>query len=99
VKRSLRAGFTPEAASLIGKLHPEAKRMIRSAIRSLIENPFQGRELQLDLAGFRSYRVRSYRIIFCLNDEKGILEVYYAGHRRDVYESFRELLMKGEISS
>ena len=99
MKRPLRARFTPEAAALIGKLHPVAKRMIRSAIRSLKENPYQGHELQLDLAGFRSFRVRTYRIIFYLNDEKGYMEVYYVGHRRDIYESFRELLMKHEISS
>jgi mRNA interferase RelE/StbE len=92
--RKLQVRYTIEAAVLIRRLHPEIKRRIREGIRDLLESPFSGHALQFDLAGFRSLRVRSHRIIFRVNNEDGFIEIYYVGHRRDVYESFRSLLLE-----
>ena len=94
--KTLRARYTPEAASLIRKLHPEAKRMIRNGIRTLLENPLQGHELHLELSGFRSYRIKNYRILYQINDHERFIEVHFVGRRRDVYESFRALLIEKE---
>ena len=92
----LRVRYTPEAASLIRKLHPEAKRMVRNGIRTLLENPLQGHELHLELSGFRSYRIKNYRVLYQINNHESFIEVYFVGHRRDVYESFRALLIEKE---
>jgi mRNA interferase RelE/StbE len=92
--KALRLRYTPEAAALIRKLHPEVKRRIRSGIRDLLETPLLGHELRFELSGFRSHRVKNYRIIFRLNDPEGFLEILFIGQRRDVYESFRTLLLE-----
>lgn len=94
--KALRVRYTPEAASLIRKLHPEIKRMIRASIRTLLENPLLGHALHLELSGFRTHRIKNCRILYQINDHKRFIEVYFVGHRRDVYESFRALLIEKE---
>ncbi len=88
----MKVRYTAEAASLIRKLHPQIKRLVRQAIRDLLDNPLIGHELHFDLSGFRSYRVKGYRMLYQINDRNGILEIYYVGRRRDVYESFQAFL-------
>lgn len=92
--KALRVRYTPEAAALIRKLHPEVKRRIRGGLRDLLENPLLGHELRFELSAFRSYRVKDYRILYQYNESESFIEVYFVGHRRDVYESFRALLME-----
>ena len=94
--KALRVRYTPEAASLIRKLHPEIKHMIRGGMRALLENPLIGHELRLELSGFRSHRIKNYRILYQINDHESFVEVHFVGHRRDVYESFRALLIEKE---
>ncbi|MBW2194354.1 MAG: type II toxin-antitoxin system RelE/ParE family toxin [Deltaproteobacteria bacterium] len=84
--------FTPEAARLISRLHPDIKKMIRSAIDELRVNPHLGDELQDDLLDFKSYKPRRYRILYKMNQDENTIDVYYVGHRRDVYDQFRLLL-------
>ena len=84
--------FTPEAARLLSKLHPENKRQIKKTIIELGQNPHTGKELQEELFGFKSHRIKQYRLIYNLNDVEYLLRVYYIGLRRDVYEQFRQLL-------
>jgi len=86
----VRVRFTPEAARLVAHLPPEVKRLIRSAIDRLCENPLAGLELSAELRGYRSYKVRRYRVIYRLSGS--FLEVYHIGHRWDVYETLRSLL-------
>lgn len=86
-----RVRYTPEAASRIRKLHPEVKQEIRDAIRKLQDSPLTGHSLQQELFGYRSYRVRSYRIIYRLNDEERTIDVAFIGQRRNVYEELLSL--------
>ena len=90
----MKVRYTPEAASLILRLHPEIKRRVRRAIADLLADPFRGHALHVDLSGFRSYRVKGYRVLYQINDRDACVEVYYVGRRRDVYESFQALLAK-----
>lgn len=90
----MKVRYTPEAASLILRLHPEIKRRIRRAIADLLADPFRGHALHVDLSGFRSYRVKGYRVLYQINDRDACVEVYYVGRRRNVYESFQALLAK-----
>jgi len=89
---SLKIRFTPEAARLFSKLHPENKKLIKSALQELRQTPYSGNDLQEELSGFKSYRTKRYRILYKVNDEEQIIEVYYIGHRKDIYEQFRRLL-------
>ncbi len=88
------ARYTPECARLISKLPPEIKRLVRSTIDALLVKPKMGTELAGELDGYRSYRVRRYRIIYRINEEDSCIEVYHVGHRRDVYETLRSLLSR-----
>jgi mRNA interferase RelE/StbE len=86
--------YTPECSRLISKLPPETKRLVRSTIDALLAKPEMGTELTGELDGYRSYRVRRYRIIYRVNEEESCIEVYHVGHRRDVYQTLRSLLSR-----
>jgi mRNA interferase RelE/StbE len=91
-----RARYTPEAAERIRKLHPEIKREIRDGIRTLLNNPLAGHALHSELSGYWSYRVRTYRVIYQINDDNTSLDVVFVGPRRNVYEELRALLVEQE---
>jgi len=90
--RNLRVRFTPEAAEFLSRFHPENKKLIKAAIKELRQDPDAGGDLQEELYGFKSYKSKRYRIIYRLNEEENVIEIYYVGHRRDVYDQFRLLL-------
>jgi len=86
--------FTREAARLIATLPPEIKKLVRSSIDTLLEKPHIGSELTGELEGYRSLKARRYRIIYRLNAAETSVEIYLVGHRRDVYETLRSLLLR-----
>ncbi|MBE9569959.1 MAG: type II toxin-antitoxin system mRNA interferase toxin, RelE/StbE family [Proteobacteria bacterium] len=92
--RNLRIRFTPEAAGLLSKFHPENKKLIKAAIKEIRRDPHLGDDLQEELAGFKSYKLKRYRILYRINEKENLIEIYYVGHRSDVYEQFRLLLNK-----
>ncbi len=97
--KDIRLTFTPEAAKLLSRLHPESKKFIKEGLTELRQNPHLGDDLQQELSGFKSYKIRRYRILYDINEEEGVIQVYYVGHRRDVYEQFRDLLNNFQNSS
>lgn len=92
--RNLQVRFTPEAAELLSRFHPENKKLIKAAIKELCQDPYSGGDLQEELSGFKSYKSKRYRILYRLNEGENVIEIYYIGHRRDVYDQFRLLLNK-----
>ena len=84
--------FTPEASRLISKFHPENKKQIKMALRDLQKEPYAGGDLQEELYGFKSFKIKRYRILYNISEEESIIQVYHIGHRSDVYEQFRRLL-------
>ena len=86
--------FTPEAARLFTVLPPENKKMIKAGIKVLAQAPDSGGDLQEELSGFKSYKLKRYRVIYKFSEEDNIIRIYYVGHRRDVYEQFHTLLKK-----
>ena len=86
--------FTPEAARLIATLPPEIKKLVRSSIDTLLEKTHTGSELTGELEGYRSLKAKRYRIIYRLNDSETSVEIYLVGHRRDVYDTLRSLLLE-----
>ena len=92
--RNLRIRFTPEAARLLSIIHPENKKLIKAAIKEIRQDPHSGDDLEEELSGFKSYKIKRYRILYKINEEENVIEVYYIGHRKDVYEQFRRLLDK-----
>ncbi|MFA9614636.1 MAG: type II toxin-antitoxin system RelE/ParE family toxin [Deltaproteobacteria bacterium] len=97
--KDLRLTFTPEAARLLANLHPESKKLIKAGLTELRQNPHLGDDLQQELSSFKSYKIKRYRILYDINEEEEVIQVYYVGHRRDVYEQFRDLLNNFQNSS
>jgi len=56
------------------------------------ESPLAGHPLHFDLDGYRSFRVRTYRIIYRINDRGATIDVVFVGARRSVYEELQALL-------
>jgi addiction module RelE/StbE family toxin len=84
--------FTPEASRLLSKIHPENKKQLKQALNELQQNPHTGKDLQEELFGFKSLRLKKYRVIYKVSEENNYIEIYYIGRRSDVYEQFRRLL-------
>jgi len=91
--KGYRARYTNEAAERIRKLHPQVKREIKQGIKELLVAPLTGHALQFELAGLRAYRIRTYRIIYRLNDDESCIDVVFVGSRRSVYEELRAYLL------
>ena len=85
--------FTPESSRLLSKLHPENKKLIKQVLTDLRQNLHMGKDLQAELSGFKSLRLKQYRIIYNINEEKNFLQIYHIGQRRDIYEEFKRLLI------
>ena len=86
--------FTPESSRLLSKLHPENKKRVKHALTELRQNPHTGKDLQEELSGFKSLRLKQYRIIYNIHEERNFIQIYHIGRRRDIYEQFRRLLIE-----
>ena len=78
------------AARAIAETLPEAvsAAVIDFITGSLIENPHRvGRELRNELAGIRSARRGSYRILHRIDDVQRTVTVLRVDHRGDVYRT------------
>ena len=84
--------FTPEAARILSKLHPENKKLIKEALQAIRKAPYSGTNLHEERSDLKSYHAKRYRILYKVNESEHAIEVYFIGHRRDVYEQFRRLL-------
>jgi len=80
------------ARQLLSKLSPDLKPRVKGAIESLKTDPYAGKELKLELAGYRSLRSRRYRVIYRVRPESRQVEIHHFGPRADVYETFRREL-------
>jgi mRNA interferase RelE/StbE len=82
--------FDDAAAKELRKLDRQAQSDILRYFRQRIatdEDPRRfGRSLSCELAGLWRYRVRDYRMICNIEDDKLIVLVLRASHRKDVYE-------------
>jgi len=90
--KKYRIRFTPEASRLISKFHPDNKKQIKQALQDLLINPYTGSDLQEELYGFKSFKLKRYRILYNINEEDSFIQIFHIGHRSDVYEQLRRLL-------
>lgn len=84
--------FTLESSRLLSKLHPENKKRIKEALTELRQNPYTGKDLQEELSGFKSLRLKQYRVIYSVIEDENIIHIYHIGRRRDVYQQLKLLL-------
>lgn len=84
--------FTPHAAGLISQLVPQIKTAIRSLCDLLLENPFMGKSLSRELAGFYSIRHNRYRVIYRVDPANRLIIIEFVGRRDNVYDLFSQLI-------
>jgi mRNA-degrading endonuclease RelE of RelBE toxin-antitoxin system len=69
---------------LIRHLPPELKAKVKSALRSIADDPYRAKELREELAGLRSYRIGRSRIIYRIVGS--MVQIVALGPRADIYE-------------
>ena len=80
---------------LIRTLHPSLKKKIRSSLKMVLSDPRSGKALRDELAGLRSFRVSSFRIIYRIKDPDRI-ELVAIGPRQRIYEETYRIIQKEE---
>ena len=86
--------YSETSRKQIRKLHPQIKPVVKSSIEKLQESPFSGKFLEKELSGYLSIRMKRFRIIYKIDANEHKVEIHYVGHRKDIYELFRDSLSK-----
>jgi len=90
VRHRLRA--PPQIAALIGGLHPQIKKKVRSALERIL-HPLCGKALRDELDGLRSFRVGRFRILYRIAAGR-VVELIAIGSRERIYEETYRLITK-----
>ena len=86
--------LTETAAARISTLHPDLKKRTKKALKEIAVNPYLGKELQQELAGYLTYRFKRYRVIYTVDEELKTVIVHLVWPRKNVYELLSELVEK-----
>ena len=78
---------------LIRTMHPSLKKKVRSSLKMILSDPRVGKALMDELAGLRSFRVSSFRIICRIKDPEQI-ELVAIGPRGRIYEETFRMIQK-----
>jgi mRNA interferase RelE/StbE len=88
-----RPDIPPHVADVIRSLHPNLKRLIKSAIRAIVANPQYGEPLKRELDGLRKYRVRRFCIGYAVHQKTRTIRLMAVGHHQSVYEELAERIL------
>ena len=80
---------------LIRTMHRSLKKKIKSSLKIVLSDPYSGKALLDELAGLRSLRVSSFRIIYRIKDPQQI-ELVTIGPREQIYEETLRIIRKEE---
>ncbi|SHG68123.1 mRNA interferase RelE/StbE [Fodinibius roseus] len=85
--RSYNVVFSKRARRDIKKMDPDAQAQIIEAAEALAENPRpqSSKPMRGEYKGFWRERTGNYRIIYEIQDQKLVVFVIRAGHRKDIY--------------
>ena len=86
--------YSESARNQIRNLPPELKVIIRKRLKQLAENPYIGKHLEKELSQYYSLRSKRFRIIYMVKESAKTIEIHYVGHRKDIYELFKEQSIK-----
>jgi mRNA interferase RelE/StbE len=81
-----------EVAGLVRGMHPTLKRKTKASLKTILANPSSGKALKDELAGLRSFRVGTFRIIYRMT--RNIIEIVAIGPRERIYEETYRLLKR-----
>jgi len=86
--------YSEASREQIKNLHPEIKPLVKSRVQKLKENPFAGHSLERELSGYRSLRAKPFWVIYKVREKDRIVEIHHIGHRKDIYQLFKEQIEK-----
>jgi len=86
--------YSETSKKQVRKLHPQIKPVVKSKIENLQEHPFSGKWLEKELSGYLSMQAKRFRVIYKIRDNDQTVEIHYVGHRKDIYELFKEAIAK-----
>lgn len=92
-KPSFKLRVHSEIRELIRSMHPDLKKKIKASLQLIISDPDSGKALKDELAGLRSFRIRTFRIIYRISSSKQI-EIVAIGPRERIYEETFRILKK-----
>jgi len=82
-----------EIAELVRGMHPDLKRKTKASLKVILADPSSGKALKNELAGLRSFRVGSFRIIYRVM--RTSVEIVAVGPRERIYEETHRILKRG----
>ena len=88
--RAYRLVYAAACRRQILRLPPVLKPLVKKSIEQLAKEPYTGKRLERELSGYLSHRAKRYRVIYRVDESTRTVEIYYVGHRRDIYEVFTE---------
>lgn len=80
---------TEDISTYIRSLHPALKKRIHNALDQIRTQPGEGKPLQRELEGYRSFRVGKFRIIYRVTMKE--IEVVAVGPHRNIYDETTRL--------
>jgi len=87
--------YSETSRDQIRSLHPQIKPIVKSHIQKLKENPYLGKALERELSGYYSLIMRRFWVIYKIDHKNHVIQIHYVGHRKYIYEVFKEYLDKG----
>jgi len=81
---------TEDISSYIRSLHPALKKRIHNALDQIRMMPGEGKPLQRELEGYRSFKVGKFRIIYRVTSKE--IEVVAVGPRCTIYDETTRIM-------
>lgn len=78
--------ITPKVETTLRILSPQIKRYIRQALEEIRNDPWIGKSLRDELAGFYSFRARRFRIVYRIERQRITVVVVGVGPRKTIYQ-------------
>ena len=78
---------------LVRTMHPSLKKKVKASLEIILSEPHSGNALMDELSGLRSFRVRSFRIIYRIKETEQI-ELVAIGPRERIYEETFRMIQK-----
>ena len=86
--------YSQNSREQMRSFHPQIKPIAKTHIQKLRENRYLGKALEKQVSGYYSLSMRTFRVIYKIDHQNHIVQIHYIGHRKDIYELFKELLAK-----
>ena len=84
--------YSETSREQIKSLHPQIKPTVKSHVKILKDNPYVGKVLERELSGYYSLKMKKFRVIYEIDHQNHIVQIHYVGHRKDIYEVFKNFL-------